>query len=255
MPATSFLTLVAPENSAAVALAQRKAYKGISLAGGAPMWLKPLLVLVGFAVVCFGLPLLGFTLSTEFRTIEYISGVLALATASVAVLAVWGERIRQFIGPILRIQLVERDPEELRDPTKWIFHLEVRNQRRAAPARNAYVVITEIRREGSSKSEYLPGPLKIPWYFGQPDPTIGPANTCDLGIKPDGANLFLSPQYKPYGYSKGACRIEAGKRVHVRLQARSENGDSKEYCIRIYGRQPPVAEEIECKSFAVFQFP
>lgn len=159
----------------------------------------------------------------------------AIGTVTVAVLAIWGDRIRAAIaGPELELKL--RDPHgdltSRSDQKRTIYyHIRVTNKRTWSPARHVRVLVTGLEKKGPDGS-YFPEPLAIPlqlhWAFPgfhELLPTIAISDICDLGFLDEDAECFkLSTYVAPLNF-RGYVR--AGESLRVYIIASAHNYASK----------------------------
>jgi len=159
----------------------------------------------------------------------------AVGTVAVAILAIWGDKVRAAIaGPKLELQL--RDAKgnlTLRgNQQKTIYyHIKVTNRRKWSPARYVRVLVTGLekkRPDGTFFPEPLACPLQLTWAFPQFHellPTVATNDICDLGFLDEGAQRFaLSPYVLPNNF-RGF--VQAGESMRVSIIASAHNYESK----------------------------
>ncbi len=162
-----------------------------------------------------------------------------ITSAFIAVLAIWGDRIRyRLSGPRLSVSLLSADGEvttltggNLSRPVPVrYYHLRVTNNHRSAPARRVRVVIAGLARTASDQSwAVLPlsGPLQLHWQFpgSSPQfPDVGPDHTCDLGsvVSPTGFTpaLYITP-------NNFQGTVGARERIRLEIRALADNAESE----------------------------
>jgi hypothetical protein len=126
------------------------------------------------------------------RIIDTVTSVFtAIGTVSVAVLAIWGDKIKdRAFGPRLSLSL--GDPKgdlTLRSDGKkvYYYHIKVRNQRRRNAATGVRIQIKGMSRK-TAGGEFVASPLmyRLPlrWTLMEPgdsERTIVDESTCDFG--------------------------------------------------------------------------
>ena len=111
----------------------------------------------------------------DLEVISTIAKVFsAVGTVSVAVLAIWGDKVRAAIaGPKLELKLQnERGNLTVRaNQTRTIYyHLKLTNKRKWSPAKHVRMLVTDIekkRADGTYFPEPLVAPLQLAWAFPQ----------------------------------------------------------------------------------------
>jgi len=169
-----------------------------------------------------------------------IQGAVAVGTVAVAILAIWGEWVREKLAGA-KLQVSLHDPEgELIDvsdgtPSRY-YHLKVRNGRRWAPAKNVRVLLTKINKsaaDGSFQGVALSGPLQLTWQypnFHSLFPTIGPDDICDLGYLQKERFFKLSPYFFPNNFQGF---LETPGKMRVEVIAVADNAESNPLLIEI----------------------
>jgi hypothetical protein len=165
---------------------------------------------------------------------SWVQVVQALGTLLVAVVAIWGEKIRAAVaGPDMRLTL--KDPAgdlTVRGNGKRTiyYHLQVSNRRTWSPARNTRVVVVDIakkRPDGSFIAETPIAPLQLTWAFQEFHellPTIATQDVCDLGfIDEDSQQFELSPYVRPNNFSGF---VEGGQSMRVSVIVSAHNYES-----------------------------
>ncbi|MEX0810279.1 MAG: hypothetical protein WD044_16255 [Dongiaceae bacterium] len=137
------------------------------------------------------------TVDSQFWLQFGTQAVLAIATIVVAVVAVFGERIRARIyPPMLNLKLLDAkgslSPTYLTSPdgstrtedSRW-YHVEVRNDRRWSPARQVQVNLVRVEEPDASGVFQITwrGALPFRWRYQEIHPisrTLGAPADCDL---------------------------------------------------------------------------
>jgi hypothetical protein len=172
----------------------------------------------------------------EVPVINAIAQVFAaIGTVAVAILAIWGDKIRAAIaGPKLQLQL--RDTRgnltTRADQKKTIYyHVKVTNKRTWSPARYVRVLVTGLekkRPDGTYFPESLVAPLQLTWAYPQFHellPTITTNDICDLGFLGEDAQRFnLSTYVIPNNFRGYAA---PGESLRVQIIASAHNFESK----------------------------
>jgi hypothetical protein len=170
---------------------------------------------------------------------------VSVGTIAVAILAIWGERIRHLLGlgPKLVLELHDPQGEPIdvsTEPGKPIpsryFHLRVSNKNRWSQATNVRIVVTGLTRpaaDGQPVSQPLSGPLQLEWRYANLHPqysVVGPDDICDLGHLYRGDKFRLSPYVFPSNF---AGTLDRNQRLGVEVKAVADNAESKPICIDI----------------------
>jgi len=186
-------------------------------------------------------------LQLKLEIISTIAKVLAaIGTFIVAILAIWGDKIRaRLAAPKLKLALHDPggDLTVRGNQRKAIYyHIELTNERTWSPAKRVRVLLTGIekrRPNGTFSPEPLMIPLQLAWAFSlrfpqfhELLPTIGTARICDLGFLDEGAERFtLSPYVVPNNF-RGY--VSAGESMRVSLVASGDNYESRSpLCLEI----------------------
>ena len=159
----------------------------------------------------------------------------AIGTVTVAILAIWGDKVRAAIaGPKLELELQDaRGNLTVRDNQKKTvyYHIRLTNKRRWSPAKHVRVLITGIekkRPDGTYFPEPLIAPLQLTWAFPQFHelrPTIATSDVCDLGCLDEDAQRFTIPLYVRPNNFRGY--VEPGQSMRVSIVASAHNYESK----------------------------
>ena len=178
---------------------------------------------------------------------QIIQLFVAIGTIAVAILAIWGDRIRYVIGlrPKLDLTLIDPEGEFVNigisvdgstTPARY-YHLKVSNKNRWSPATNVRVVITGIAipaADGQYVSQGLTGPLQLTWRFDKFHPamysTVGSDDICDLGGIKQGEKFSLTPYIFPNNFQG---HLEANRRMLIEVKAIADNAESRTVCIEI----------------------
>jgi hypothetical protein len=151
----------------------------------------------------------------------WVTAAGVAATWTVAVIAVFGDKIRSWMNrPALRIELVRQDGDREIETLRWTengvlkersrearyYHLKVTNARRTAPAHEVQVVIEAIERRGPNNLPVLeyPGPLPLEWRHSQafpPTRTVGSEAVADLLVVTEERSLKLRTTIAPNVYA------------------------------------------------------
>jgi len=178
-------------------------------------------------------------------TDQVIQLAVAIGTIAVAILAIWGERIKLLIGLGPKLVLTLHDPqgelinvsfEEGKTTLARYYHLRVSNKHRWTQATNTRIVIAGLTRpaaDGSLVSQPLSGPLQLMWRFSNFHllySIVGPDDICDLGHLIRGDKFRLTPFVFPANFT-GV--LEANQRMRVEVKAVADNAESQSLCIDI----------------------
>ena len=151
--------------------------------------------------------------------------IAAAGTISVAILAIWGEKVRaRLAGP--KIQLSLRDTRgNLTQRGNGVktayFHVAVTNHRRWSPARNVRLLLTAVQTraaDGSYSPEGVVHSVQLTWAFPQfheLSPTIAAKDMCDFGSLDDGAAAFVPSLYIMPNDFPGLVRPGESKRFSI----------------------------------------
>lgn len=179
---------------------------------------------------------------TQYEEYSLLVGILAaLVTFMAIVVALWGERIRQWWNkPKLRISLA--DPEgsltTRNDGKKARYYsLHVRNERRSSPATNVRVLLTDIMKQdpdGNWRPLVFSGPVHVMWKWPNMTPaytTIGPDEMSTFGFVVEDAKRFalqlywcpnnLDPNFPP------------NEPIRMRFKAVSDSAESNTLTVQV----------------------
>jgi hypothetical protein len=168
----------------------------------------------------------------------------AVGTIAVAILAIWGERIKLLFGLGPKLVLTLHDPHgELTTASKdgqstlaRYYHLRVSNQHRWTQATNVRVVIVGLAMpaaDGNLVNQPLSGPLQLMWQFSNFHllySILGPDDFCDLGYILRGSRFELTPYVFPRNFT-GV--LERNQKMRVEVKAVADNAESKSLCVDI----------------------
>lgn len=159
----------------------------------------------------------------------------AIGTVTVAILAIWGEKVRAAIaGPKLELKLRDaRGDLTFRANQKRTvyYHIKLTNKRRWSPAKRVRVLVTGIekrRPDGTYFPEPLIAPLQLTWVspqFHELLPTIATSDVCDLGFLDEDAQRFTISLYDVPNNFRGY--VEPGQSMRVSIVASAHNYESK----------------------------
>lgn len=152
----------------------------------------------------------------------------AVGTIAVAILAIWGEKLRDlFAGPRLVIE-----PKNFRgELTKFsdgrqviFYHLSVKNRRSWSPARNVRIMVVGILKkkpDGSFYRENIFVPQQLTWApaeFHPILPTICKEDTVDFGCVIQNECFQIRTYVKPNNF-KGDIKANSTMRVELEIVA------------------------------------
>jgi hypothetical protein len=168
---------------------------------------------------------------------------IAIGTLAVAILAIWGEKVRNWIaGPKLELKLrsTSGNLTTRQDGQRTIYyHVKIQNKREWAPARRVRILCTAIAKktpEGSFALEPLAIPVQLTWAFPtfhELLPNIPKEDICDLGFLDENSEQFkLSPYLWPNNFRGSILPKET---IRVSLITSTDNFTSKSpYVLEIY---------------------
>jgi hypothetical protein len=128
------------------------------------------------------------------RLIDTLASVFtAFGTVAVAILAIWGDRIRNYLfGPLLELSLVNPLGDLTRHSSTgskiYYHHIRLSNPKGRIPARGVRVVVQGVSRRtpsGAFVQEPLVYPLQLVWTpmeQGEVERTVVDQSTCDFGF-------------------------------------------------------------------------
>ena len=122
----------------------------------------------------------------------------AIGTVAVAILAIWGDRVRDYLlGPRLALALVNESgdlTQRANGARVYYFHLRVTNGNRRLPAQGVRVVVQGISKRapsGAFVQQPLVYPLQLVWTPMEPgeiERTVVQNSTCDFGFLDETGN-------------------------------------------------------------------
>ncbi len=172
---------------------------------------------------------------------------VALGTIAVAIAAIWGDKLRDvFCAPRLIVSLLNPRGQPVSTtgdyPTRY-YHLQVRNERRWALAKNVRVLLTDLSRPvpgGAYQRTSQSGPLALSWqhlsYKGMFLNIAHVAETCDLGHvekQPDVGPLFRLECF-PWPNDFEGTLDKSGGDLRVHVLAVADNAVSEPLIVDIH---------------------
>jgi hypothetical protein len=166
-----------------------------------------------------------------------IDAAIAIGTVSVAILAIWGERVRAVLSPPkLELEAHNKfrgDPNIIRTPTGqqvgrgMYFHLKVVNKRPWLPVKNCRVLLMGISNRGPDNI-FHPSRLVVPsqlvWApasFAPVMTTVTKEQIVDLGNIQEGDDSFCPALYSTPNNFLGF--VKAGEAVRYELAIEADN--------------------------------
>ena len=181
----------------------------------------------------------------------FFDALMAVGTVAVAVLAIWGERLRAHIVPLkLAIQphnLTGTLTRFTNGHPVYYYHLKVVNESRLRPGKDCRTLLVGVARKGQDGSftpELMPVPLQFQWApaeFTPPQVTIARYQVLDLGrIMKPALGQGPPPVFEPTLYTmpfdfKGLVR--PGECVRYSLEIEADD----------YLSESPVVVEVSWK--------
>lgn len=177
---------------------------------------------------------------TEFEKWSLLIGGLTFIASSVlAVLAIFGDCVRNYFArPSLSVVIRDKNGER-KDGIRY-YHLTVTNSRSWIPAKNVVVLLEKIERRGSGGSwyvDYATGPVQLEWQYstfagyGKAPVEIGRKRICDLGRVDNSQRFTLAiVQPGPHDFNSTLSR---GEEMRVYLIAVADNAESKSLAIEM----------------------
>lgn len=176
-----------------------------------------------------------------------VNALVAFGTISLAVIAVWGDRLRRLVfPPRLRLGVLSPEGEsarvgEDRRPARF-YHLKISNARRWSPATQVQVYLLRVetpRGDGQLRLVW-DGNVPIRWRHQEVHPLardIGPAVDCDLcsavrhsdHVIPNQLRLYplVTPHTLTDVYSEAT-------ELYLTFQAKSVEADSELLRVKIF---------------------
>lgn len=170
-----------------------------------------------------------------------IDASTAIGTLAIAVLAIWGERVRSWLAPPKLVL----EPHNLRgvanilradgtpDVSAIYYHLKVVNKRPWLPVRNCRVLLNGISRRGPDNI-FHPFPFVVPsqlvWAPASFAPilaTVTREQVVDFGRVVEGRNVYEPTLYSMPNHFVGF--VQAGDAVRYELAIEADNYSSDRY--------------------------
>jgi hypothetical protein len=168
-----------------------------------------------------------------------IDGLVAFGTLAVAVMAIWGEKVRSWLAPP-KLIIVPHTPHG--DPTQltmegavnpgggqraMYFHLKVVNLRTWLTVENCRILLKGISRRGPD-GKFHPVPMAVPLQFvwapaeaTPPQVTITKEQILDFGMLVEGTSKFIPILYSHSNNFQGF--VEKGQAVRYFLEIDASN--------------------------------
>lgn len=169
------------------------------------------------------------TVSTIDAIIKYAPMISAIGTILVAILAIWGEKIRSLLaGPKLEIEpynILGHLTFRGSGVSTWYYHLKVVNKRQWSPAKRVRVLCTKIfkkRPEGNFEDQHVIVPFQMVWSppnFHELLPTIKKYDIFDLGHLDQGSDKFELEIYVRFHYLPGFIKKNECYRIGLEIEA------------------------------------
>lgn len=161
--------------------------------------------------------------------------VAAVGTVSVAILAIWGDRVRAWlVGPNLQVRLRSQrgNLTATQDGTQTVYyHLTVDNSRTWSPAHNVVVRMSKLETRDADRKfqpERLVQWLQFTWshpQFHEISPTVTDHDMCDFGYLVEGSDGFVPTTYvRPINF---AGIVHANESKRFTIQTTADNYHSK----------------------------
>src|SRR3990172_12839530 len=166
---------------------------------------------------------------------RYAPLISAIGSILVAILAIWGDKIRALLaGPKLEIE-----PHNLEGhltyrgsgAQTWYYHLKVVNKRQWSPAKRVRVICTKVFKEtspGNFEDQRIIVPFQMVWSppnFHELLPTIKNYDVFDLGSLDQGGAHFELAIYVRFHYFPGY--IKKNERYRIGFDLEADNFHSK----------------------------
>ncbi|WP_289022483.1 hypothetical protein [Desulfobacter postgatei] len=170
-----------------------------------------------------------------------IGAATAFGTVAVAVLAIWGERVRAWLAPAklsLEPHNLRGDPNIFTADSKPVarvmyYHLKVVNKRPWLPVKNCRVLLKGISRRGPDNI-FHPFPLVVPpqmvWAPASFAPILATITTeqiLDLGLIVEGQDKYSPALYSTPNNFAGFVRKDEAVRYELSIEA--DNYSSRKY--------------------------
>jgi hypothetical protein len=167
------------------------------------------------------------------------TGLAALGTIAVAIMAIWGEWIRTtFVGPKLTITehnfrgtvvdvMIQTAQDQIQSKRAIFYHLCVHNSRSWVPAKNCRVILRELHRRGPDGLFHVVRmvvPRQYMWAPSEWSPalqTVSDSEILDFGRIISGSDRFEPLLYTISSDFEGF--VKANEAVRYSLQAIADN--------------------------------
>jgi len=172
-----------------------------------------------------------------------IDAAIAIGTLAVAVLAIWGERVRSWLAPpelALEAHNLRGDPNVLTTDGKPVtrviyYHLKVVNKRPWLPVRNCRVLLKGLSRRGPDNI-FHPYPIVVPSQLVWAPATFAPIlatvtkeQVVDFGRVVEGDDAYRPTLYSTPNNFSGF--VKAGDAVRYELAIEADNYSSDKYYV------------------------
>jgi hypothetical protein len=168
---------------------------------------------------------------------------VAIGTVAVAILAIWGDKIKLKLGlgPKLKLSLADPNGEFINItsddgatiPCRY-YHLRVSNTNRWSPATNVRVVITGISNPAADNryvSQPMDAPLHLMWSLSAfLDTTVGPDRFCNLGYLVKGEKFYLTPYVYPNDFPD---TLGPNQKMMIETKVIADNAQSQPIIIEV----------------------
>jgi hypothetical protein len=165
------------------------------------------------------------------------SGLTAVGTLAVAVLAVWGDWIRTRLAPgRLAVEIYEEEGETINQPPKQFYyrHLRVVNRKPWRRAENCRVLLQAMSRRRGPNEIFQPIPMPVPLQFIWPPQELEPSaitihaeKTLDFGAVSQERQRFEPRLY--WAPNNFAGFVGANEAIRYSLQIVSDAYVSETY--------------------------
>lgn len=153
--------------------------------------------------------------------------ISAIGTVLVAVVAVWGDWLRdKLAGPKLEIKLANKPILTSMNGRKVVYHhLVVSNRRSWAVAKGVQVFLTDVStrtRDGTFVAQVMSARLPLTWAypkFSPVAPSIRDERSCDLGYLIHGESEFKPSLYFYPNNFTGYVRVGSVCRMSIEVHA------------------------------------
>jgi hypothetical protein len=182
----------------------------------------------------------------------WVPEVGVVAQIAIAIMAIFGERVRAWLSPRLRLELLDphgqietlavrqADAASVQFTPARYYHLRVTNHTAHPEAREVEVLLTQLDLQGpdGKPQAVFSGALPLNWqHYDLRSRTIGRASlaVADLlaihaGINDSPPTLFFSPLIRPISFP---AEMIGGQHFWLTLIARGLNGESNTLRLRV----------------------